>query len=97
MTFLLVLALWSAAFWCHECLQPRTRTAFPRQTGAVSVNQIVRALAPCLALTLCLFEDPALGIFYWLGLGSAAGLGTSVLMAVLKQKRGLARMSKTPL
>ncbi|MFT8721518.1 MAG: hypothetical protein ABF443_08225 [Acetobacter malorum] len=97
MTFLLVLALWSAAFWCHECLQPRTRTAFPRQTGAVSVNQIVRALAPCLALTLCLFQDPALGIFYWLGLGSTAGLGTSVLMAALKQKRGLARMSKTPL
>ncbi|MFT9017202.1 hypothetical protein [Acetobacter malorum] len=97
MTFLLVLALWSAAFWCHECLQPRTRTAFPRQTGAVSVNQIVRALAPCLALTLCLFDDPALGIFYWLGLGSAAGLGTSVLIAVLKQKRGLTRMSKTPL
>ncbi|WP_215755382.1 hypothetical protein [Acetobacter sp. P5B1] len=97
MTFLLVLALWSAAFWCHECLQPRTRSSFPRQAGAVSVNQIVRGLAPCLALTLCLFQDPALGIFYWLGLGSAAGLGTSVLMAVLKQKRGLARVSETPL
>nr|WP_298797553.1 hypothetical protein [uncultured Acetobacter sp.] len=97
MIILLALALWSAAFWCHECLQPRTRAAFPHQTQSVHVKQIVRALAPCVALIFCLRLDTALGILYWLGLGSAAGLGTSMLMAMLKHKRGLARMSKPPL
>lgn len=96
MIMLSVLALWVTAFWSHEFLQPRTRAAFPHQTRFSVLYKSARALAPCCALALCLFQNPALGVPYWLGLGSVAGVMTSLLIAVLKQKRGLARMGKPP-
>lgn len=97
MMMLCVLALWSAAFWSHEFLQPRTCALFPRQSCARRLYQGVRLLAPCCALVLCLSHTLALGFLYWLGLGGVAGIGTGVLIAVLKQKRGPARKSRPPL
>lgn len=97
MTLLLACVLWCMAFRCHEWLQPRNRTAFPMPVRTVWLNQTVRALAPCLALALCLMHSPALGVLFWLGLGSVCGVCTSVLMAVLKNKRGRAPAGKPPL
>lgn len=97
MMMLCVLALWSAAFWSHEFLQPRTSAIFPRQSRARRLYQGVRLLAPCGALALCLSHTLALGGLYWLGLGGVAGIGTGVLIAVLKQKQGPARKSRPPL
>ncbi|WP_141325379.1 hypothetical protein [Acetobacter orleanensis] len=94
MIMLCVLVFWSATFWSHEFLQPRTYVAFPYQTRTRLTYRVIRLLGPCCALAFCLIQSPTLGVLYWLGLGGVAGVGTSLLSAGFKQKRGLARVSK---
>ncbi|MFT8516608.1 MAG: hypothetical protein ABF533_08755 [Acetobacter persici] len=97
MIMLCELALWAAAFWSHAFLQPRRGSPFPRSARAVLASKILRMLGPCCALALCLIHNPALGVLYWLGLGGVAGVSTSLVIAVLRQKQGLAGISKPPL
>lgn len=88
MTAFCVFFLWAISFWAHESLQSRTLKLFPASNQKKKTLFCLRVVGPLLGLFLCLHRDVAYGLLYWFGLGSMAGISISLLMVLLKQKRG---------
>lgn len=87
MIWICVFILWCMTFLAHERLQPQTRKQAPLPTKLRCSAQTIRIIGPLTALLLCFQNDTPKAILFWLGLGACAGVCTSVVLAVQKQKQ----------